>query len=41
MHTLNEGYRGVSLLVRLTFDRVIFAAALIGALYAGSYFALI
>lgn len=41
MQTLTQGYRGVRVLVTLNWDRMLFTGALIGALYAGAYIALI
>ncbi|MFT5631535.1 MAG: hypothetical protein ACI82I_000815 [Gammaproteobacteria bacterium] len=41
MQTLNSGYKGLSFLVSLNVDRLIMVGALVGALYAGSYIALI
>lgn len=41
MHTLTQGYKGVSVLVSLNWDRVLFTGLLIGALYAGAYVALL
>ena len=41
MQTLNSGYQGLSFLVSLNVDRLLMAGALVGALYAGSYIALI
>jgi hypothetical protein len=38
---LNNGYKGLWFLVSLNSDRLIMAAALVIALYAGSYLALI
>lgn len=40
MQTLNQGYQGVSMLVKLNWDRFLFAGLLFGALHAGAYFAL-
>lgn len=40
MQTLTQGYRGVSVLLTLNWDRILTTGALIGALYAGSYVAL-
>jgi len=40
MQTLTHGYRGVRVLMTLNWDRIIYTGALIGALYAGSYVAL-
>lgn len=40
MQTLNQGYRGMSVLMTLNWDRLLYTGALIGALYAGSYVAL-
>lgn len=41
MQTLNYGYKGLSFLVSLNVDRLMMAGALVAALYAGSYIALI
>ena len=41
MQTLAQGYRGMTILVNLNWDRILFTGALIGALYAGAYVALI
>ena len=41
MQTLNSGYKGLSFLVSLNVDRLMMVAALVAALYAGSYIALI
>ena len=40
MQTLTQGYRGMTVLVNLNWDRILYTGALIGALYAGSYIAL-
>lgn len=32
MHTVNDGYQSLSLLVRLNWDRLFYSAAIIGAL---------
>ncbi len=37
MQTLAQGYRGVSVLLTLNWDRIIYTGALVGALYAGAY----
>jgi len=41
MQALNSGYKGLSFLVSLNVDRLMMIAALVGALYVGSYIALI
>lgn len=41
MTTIAKSYKSMSVLMLLSWDRVFFTAALIGALYAGSYFALL
>ena len=41
MQTIADGYKGVSTLVRLNWDRVLFTGALIAALYAGAYVMLV
>ena len=41
MQTLNSGYKGLSFLVSLNVDRLLMVGALVGALYASSYIALI
>ena len=40
MQTLAQGYKGMTVLLNLNWDRILTTAALIGALYAGSYVAL-
>ena len=40
MQTLTRSYRGMTVLVNLNWDRILYTGALIGALYAGSYVAL-
>ncbi|SEW07955.1 hypothetical protein SAMN04488515_0953 [Cognatiyoonia koreensis] len=40
MQTLTQGYRGVRVLMNLNWDRILYTGALIAALYAGSYIAL-
>lgn len=37
MQTLAEGYKGLSVFVRLNTDRLIYTGSLIAALYAGTY----
>lgn len=37
MQTINRGYRGVSVLVKLNIDRMMFTGALVLALYVGAY----
>ena len=41
MQALNSGYKGLTFLVSLNVDRLMMIAALVGALYVGSYIALI
>ena len=41
MRTIAQGYRGVSTLVTLNWDRLLMTAALIGALYSGAFVALL
>ena len=41
MQTISEGYKGVSTLVTLNWDRLLMTAAMVGALYAGAYVALL
>ena len=41
MQTLAQGYKGVSTLMTLNRDRILTTGALIGALYAGAYIALL
>lgn len=41
MQTLTHGYRGVRILMTLNWDRLLYTGALIVALYAGAYVALI
>lgn len=41
MHTIAKGYRGVSTLVALTWDRILITALLVGALYVGAFIALL
>ncbi|SHE46139.1 hypothetical protein SAMN05444339_101431 [Loktanella atrilutea] len=41
MQTMTKGFRGVSTLVTLNWDRMLTTAAMIAALYAGAYLALI
>lgn len=40
MQTLSQGYKGMRVLMTLNIDRVLYTGALIAALYAGSYIAL-
>ena len=40
MQTIAQGYRGMSLLMRLNWDRFLMTAAMIAALYAGAYITL-
>jgi len=37
MHTLQNGYRGLSLLVDLNWDLILYMTALLGALMIGAY----
>ncbi|WP_272911407.1 hypothetical protein [Loktanella sp. M215] len=41
MQTMTKGYKSVSTLVTLNWDRMLMTAAMIAALYAGAYVALI
>lgn len=41
MATLTQGYKSISILMTLNWDRLIFAAALFGALKVGAYLALL
>ena len=41
MRTIAQGYKGVSTLVTLNWDRIFMTAALVGALYAGAFVALL
>ncbi len=41
MQTLSQGYKGLSFLVSLNMDRLMMICALVAALYAGSFIALI
>ena len=41
MQTLAQGYKGVSTLMTLNWDRILTTGALIGALYVGAYIALL
>ena len=41
MQTIALGYKGVSTLVSLNWDRMFMTAALVGALYAGAFVALL
>ncbi|SLN15463.1 hypothetical protein [Roseisalinus antarcticus] len=36
MQTLNQGYRGVSLLIGLNWDRLLYLVTIAGALWAGA-----
>jgi hypothetical protein len=38
MQTINSGYRGLSLLVDLNWDRILYLATIAFALCAGAYF---
>lgn len=40
MQTLTQSYRGMTVLMSLNWDRILCTGVLIGALYAGSYVAL-
>lgn len=40
MQTITQGYRGIRILMSLNWDRILYTGALILALYAGSYVAL-
>lgn len=37
MHTIQEGYRSVSLLVSINWDRLLYISTLIFALFLGAY----
>lgn len=37
MHTLSSGYRGLSLLWRLNWDRILYLATIAGALMIGAF----
>jgi uncharacterized membrane protein affecting hemolysin expression len=37
MHTIENGYRALSLLIDINWDRVLFPAAILVALMAGAY----
>jgi len=37
MQTLAQGYRGVSLLIGLNWDRLLYLATIAGALWAGAF----
>jgi hypothetical protein len=37
MQTLTYGYRGMSLLFNLNWDRLLYAGTIVAALWAGSY----
>ncbi|MCV2881134.1 hypothetical protein [Actibacterium sp. XHP0104] len=37
MHTIAEGYRGLSVLVNLNWDRIFYMAAIGGALTGGAF----
>ncbi|SHG70906.1 hypothetical protein SAMN05444003_0586 [Cognatiyoonia sediminum] len=41
MQTLAEGYKGLSVFVRLNTDRMIYTLCLVIALYAGAYIGMI
>ena len=41
MQTLAQGYKGVTVLVHLNWDRFLFTGTLIAALYGGAYLALL
>lgn len=41
MQTLTHGYRGMRVMMTLSWDRILTTGAVIGALYAGAYVALI
>lgn len=40
MQTLAQGYRGLSVLVELNWDRLLTTATIVGSLYAASYIVL-
>jgi hypothetical protein len=37
MQTIASGYRGLSLLIDINWDRMIYAATIVGALWGGAY----
>jgi len=37
MHTLQTGYRGLSLLFNLNWDRILYVATILGALMIGAF----
>ena len=37
MQTITHGYRALSLLLHINWDRVLFSVAILGALMAGAY----
>ena len=37
MQTLTQGYRGITVLLNLNWDRMLYTGALIATLYAGAY----
>ena len=38
MQTITEGYRSFTLLITINWDRLMYALAIIGALFLGSFF---
>lgn len=37
MQTIAQGYKGMTILVNLNWDRIIYTGTLVAALYAGAY----
>ena len=37
MDTIATGYRGISLLMRINWDRLLYGATIVAALWAGAY----
>ncbi|MDU8913040.1 hypothetical protein [Aestuariicoccus sp. MJ-SS9] len=37
MQTIQDGYRGLSLLVSINWDRLLYTATIVGALFFGAY----
>ncbi|APX25014.1 MULTISPECIES: hypothetical protein [Salipiger] len=37
MHTLQHGYRGLGLLLTINWDRLLYVAVIVGALYFGAF----
>lgn len=38
MQTIASGYRGLSLLIDINWDRLLYLATIVGALWAGAFF---